>query len=141
MSKVYTEPMSGCWLWGAAVNHGGYGVVSGGLAHRASWILHVGLIPLGMCVCHSCDNPPCVNPAHLFLGTRHDNNADRHRKGRTRVGVGDRCKHTKINPEIVRMIRARHAAGESQQSIADDVGIAQSNVSAIVLRKKWRYVD
>jgi hypothetical protein len=91
----------GCWLWVGAKFERGYGcIVAGGpringrpaerrhlYAHRVSYELSVGPIPDGLYVCHHCDNPPCVNPSHLFLGTATDNNRDREAKGRGRYTV------------------------------------------------------
>jgi hypothetical protein len=78
----------GCWVWIAARNPLGYGLASVESrtikAYRVSWELSNGPIPKGLCVLHRCDNPPCVNPDHLFLGTIRDNNIDRQRKGRTK---------------------------------------------------------
>ncbi len=94
-SKIYPEPNSGCWLWDGGIGRGGYGRFAVGRktlrAHRVSYELHVGAVPRGeghhgTCVLHKCDNPPCVNPAHLFLGTNSDNTADRHAKGRDAKG-------------------------------------------------------
>ncbi len=88
-SESTREP-DGCWEWRAHRNSDGYGVARRGGrltgVHRISWELHRGQIPRGAQVLHSCDNPPCVNPAHLFLGTHVDNMADRQRKGRTPRG-------------------------------------------------------
>lgn len=86
------EPNSGCWLWErpgllGPMGYGHFryqGVVA---AHRASWLLYRGPIPMGLFICHKCDNPSCVNPDHLYLGTAQDNIADRDRRGRT-GGVG-----------------------------------------------------
>lgn len=96
---VERDPNSGCWLWTGKLDHRGYGQFWLGPrktsehAHRASWKLHVGPIPPGhgyhgTCVCHWCDTPACVNPAHLFLGTVTDNNRDTLIKGRHRYQIG-----------------------------------------------------
>lgn len=86
MSRVSPEALTGCWLWTGAMQHG-YGkirvVMKDVRAHRASWEIHNGPIPDGMCVLHKCDTPLCVNPAHLFLGTQQENIADKQSKGRT----------------------------------------------------------
>ena len=90
-SRVEFSPH--CWVWVGPTNDKGYGQIRVGgrgsrclLVHRLSWELHYGPIPPGMCVLHHCDNPPCVRPDHLFLGTLADNNRDMYRKGRDNNG-------------------------------------------------------
>jgi hypothetical protein len=159
-AKVDKVP-GGCWLWTASVRNKGYGAfayVSNGRtvqerAHRISWKLRFGFIPQGLCVLHDCpggDNPRCVNPEHLFLGTKADNNRDMHRKGRSvpggtygRAGYerGDRHHAAKLTAEGVRSIRAAHSAGESLGSISRRLNLAIGHVHRIVHRKAWKHVD
>lgn len=93
-AKISPEPTSGCWLWTGSVAGFGYGRIQRGprgggvvLAHRVSWELYRGPIPVGLCALHRCDQPACVNPDHLFLGTHADNTADKIAKGRLRYGA------------------------------------------------------
>jgi hypothetical protein len=98
-SKV--QKTDGCWIWTASKRHKGYGafcyskngVVVQGRAHRFMWEMVYGDIPAGMFVLHRCDNPACVNPDHLWLGTNQDNVDDMMRKGR-HVSGGTYCKRT-----------------------------------------------
>ena len=99
-AKVSRCPISGCHLWTAAVDQRGYGRFGfrphgeknyrAVAASRVAWELYVGPVPKGMEVCHHCENPACVNPEHLFLGTHKDNMNDRDRKGRTIAGQSNK---------------------------------------------------
>jgi hypothetical protein len=102
------EPMSGCWLWTADVDRKGYGRVTenGRLvgAHRLSYRTYVGPIPADICVCHRCDTPSCINPDHLWLGTRSDNTRDMYAKGRV-SRAGEKNGRAKLTQDDVRFIR------------------------------------
>ncbi len=91
LSKFDVDAESGCWVWNAATDRKGYGRLKRGrhhvFAHRYAWEYAYGSIPDGLFVCHHCDNPPCVNVAHLFLGTNADNVLDMKRKGRVQSGA------------------------------------------------------
>lgn len=128
-----------CWPWVGAKARRGYGMFKFGerhsQAHRVAYQFHYGVEPGDMCVLHHCDNPPCCNPAHLFLGTRYDNARDREDKGR-----GGRI-NDKLTPGEVRLIRVMYASGEySLPRIGRIFGCTHNNVSAIILFKTWKHV-
>ena len=134
-----------CWPWIGCIGTGGYGRFgmhrTSWRAHRVAWELTNGPIPDGLCVLHHCDNPPCVNPAHLFLGTDADNVADMVAKGRQSAAPGERNGYAKLTADQVREIYARyHAGGILQRELADEYGINQTNVSSITRGKRWRHV-
>lgn len=142
-AKVDQRGPDECWPWTGFVNNDGYGTCrpGGGReargAHRISWEIHNGPQPPGYCVCHHCDNPPCVNPAHLFLGTIGDNNADRAAKGRTVAPRGERHWGAKVTPPIVLEIRA--AVGR-HTDIAARYGLSAVTVGQIRARETWRHI-
>lgn len=146
-------PNTGCWWWTGTASIAdpvaplAYGRINiGGAkvkmlrATRVSFEMHVGPIPDGMFVCHKCDNPPCVNPDHLFLGTQLENMADCKAKGRHSFGVtyGEGNCHSKLTDTQVRAIRA--STGTFKE-IAKRFGVSKSNVEFILKRKTWKHVE
>ncbi len=138
---------SECWLFTGARVCRGYGkftVYSGDPtvaprqmpAHRYAWEKEHGSIPDGMCVLHRCDNPPCVNPSHLFLGTRAENSADMVAKGRQ--ARGERHWNAKLTEDDVAEIRRRVASGERQRTLARAFGVSNALVCLIVNGRKWK---
>ena len=109
------------------------------LAHRISYEIHFGAIPDGLHVCHHCDNPICVNPNHLFVGTIRDNIADRERKGRG--ARGSKNGRSKLTESQVVELRKRYANGESQKSLATAFGVTITTINHIVTGKTWRLVN
>lgn len=108
-------------------------------AHRLAWIKAHGAIPPGMLVCHACDEPACVNPRHLFLGTWGDNTRDRDVKGRN--AKGERVGQAKLTARKVLAIRERYARGDiSQAALAAKFGVGQVTVHHIVTRFTWKHI-
>jgi hypothetical protein len=144
-SKVRRGADDECWPWIGSRTPFGYGKISTGngkpaaVASRVSWRLANGPIPAGLVVCHRCDNPPCVNPAHLFLGTHAENMADARSKGR--VNRGERNGIAKLTEGDVREIRRRRLNGELARLIAPDFGITHFNVYQIEKRRSWAHVE
>lgn len=139
-----------CWLWTGQTNNKGYGWIwtdapqplgRKRLAHRISWELQNGSVPNGLYVLHNCpggDNPLCVNPAHLFLGTAGDNARDAKAKGRN--ACGERHSGSKLIAEQVLRIRARLAAGDKPGSIAKDYGVSEACIRHIDSRTSWAHL-
>lgn len=126
-----------CWEWTGPVNSKGYGVISRkvygeALAHRYAFSLTVGDIPNGACVLHRCDNPRCVNPDHLFTGSKAENNADMMAKGR--YARGESNGQSKLTNDLVAQIRS--AAG-THASIAAHFSVHQSTVTRIKAGRIW----
>lgn len=132
-----------CWEWTLSKTWNGYGRFSltpakGVRAHRFAWEMTNGPIPDGMCVCHKCDNPLCVRPDHLFLGTHKDNARDRERKGRGGDLKGENGPVAKLKNEQVAHIRwARKELKLSQYKLAAMFRVSQQQISRIVRGENW----
>ena len=140
-----------CWLWTGYKRASGHGMMIRGSrtdgsmrsdgAHRIAWEVTHGASPGDMCVCHHCDNPPCVNPEHLFLGSKADNNLDCQNKGRRPVMRGSKNGASKLVESEVLEIRSLYAGGGvTQYQLADRFGVSQRLINLIVLRKKWSHL-
>ncbi len=137
--KVSKQEGEGCWEWQGPIEptKGGYGYLGSGnghvLAHRASYEMAFGEIPNGQCVLHRCDNPKCVRPDHLFLGTRADNAKDRESKGRGRCKV--------LNAVQVSEIWQRLQVGNViHANLGAEYGVSGSTITAIQTGKTWGHV-
>lgn len=138
MLRTNSEAVNGCWVWTGTKNYFGYGVFSVGekkqMAHRVSYEHFKGPIPEGMVVMHSCDNPSCVNPEHLSVGSKTDNNRDAVKKNRH--AHGEKNGHAKLTVEQVRMIK-ESAYTCTQAELAKSLGVHQSAISKIRAGKRW----
>lgn len=151
----------GCWEWTGARKRTGYGHFGlkgrTQIAHRISWRMHHGEIPDDLCVLHRCDNPPCVNPEHLWLGTQADNVRDMETKGRKRAASGNR-NGSRLHPESrprgvavaisrmtadsVREARQRYTlGGETIAGLSRSFGVGETTIRNIVKNRTWRHIS
>jgi len=159
------QKSNGCWEWVGTKTPEGYGVIRAGInhpwfrkrrmmAHRLSYELAFGEFDQELCVLHHCDNPSCVRPSHLFLGTHADNIRDKCAKERQARGLthgththpesiarGERQGSHKLTSAQVCEIRKRHAGGETQAAIARAYNVTRSCIGGIVRRQEWRWLD
>ncbi len=165
-AKFISNESTGCWDWIAAKSGSGYGSFGMGkrpnvkicLAHRVSYSLYRGEIPAGVCVLHRCDNPGCVNPDHLFLGTHQDNMADKVKKNRqaknhVKPGMaasGEKHGHAKLTKDDVEEIRRvyvpgvfgagryREANNLGSRALALRFGVRRQTILSIVKGNTWK---
>lgn len=147
--KVSIESLDGCWNWMAHKNHDGYGVsklkINGKwsviFAHRVSYYLYYGVFIEGDNRClHKCDNPSCVNPNHLFIGTQGDNVRDMHSKNRQVTPKGSASGMSKLNESQVIEIKEMLEMGVSAKHISEKFGVCKNNIYSIKNGKTWKGV-
>lgn len=141
--RVNVSGPGDCWEWQSCKDSSGYGNlrVEGKVihAHRLAYIFKHGLIPLGLSVCHRCDNPPCCNPSHLFLGTQVDNNHDRDNKGRT--SKGELSGKVKLKKQQVLEIVELFATGKyTRRELATKFNISRPTIYRITTKTTWRHL-
>lgn len=147
-----------CWVWQGTVDRDGYGHIKHNgknvRSHRVAYILQIGEITDGLFVCHHCDNPACVRPDHLFLGTCSDNMKDCTRKGRNtfdvhpefrcipgnRQRLGEKNGRSRLTPELVKLIRQLSADGESCRGIARRLGFGGRTIDCVLKGITWKHV-
>ena len=150
-NMVKINPITECWEW-QGVKHNGYGRTIVGSrkdgtrhtisAHRLAYLTWKGDIPQGLEVCHICDNPCCINPEHLFIGTRQDNIDDRERKGRNVVKVGEENATSKLTKKDVENARKeRFLKGTTFQALANKYGVCKHTMMNAIKGITWKCVS
>lgn len=146
------NPENGCWEWTGALRskNSEYGAINIGgrikLAHRVSYELYKGEIPKGMSVCHKCDNPKCVNPDHLFIGTHSDNMMDAYQKGRLDVPEGVKFKkgnmpaNATITKEQAVQVKLAIKGGMGNKEISETLGIKYGTIVDIRRGKSFKNI-
>ncbi len=150
-SKAVKNEWCGCWEWTGATRNGYGRIITGSRkdgtrrnesAHRLSYIVSVGEIPPGMEVCHKCDNPRCINPEHLFLGTKQDNMKDREEKGRNVIFTGEEQPRSKLTKKAVKDARWEHVfKGTSFQRLANRYGVSKKTMQNAIKGITWKCVS
>ena len=144
---------NGCWLWVGAKGNYGYGVIGKGgrgeglaRAHVLSWEwANNKKVPEGMCVCHSCDNPSCVNPKHLFIATQQENLVDMRLKQRGSappLHYGEKQHCAKLSPNKVKEIRKLHVSGLfKHRDLAKIFDVSKNTITSLLSGKTWRHIE
>lgn len=144
LNRVFPEPNTGCWIGDWMPTKKGYGntnkVITGGYtlrgSHRISYYLHKGPFDTSLCVCHTCDNPACVNPDHLFLDTSIGNTKDMVKKGR--ASKGEHRPNAVFSEKQVLEIRQKYATGNyTYRGLSKEYG---HDVKSIILNETWRHI-
>lgn len=142
------KKINGCWEWQGKLSKDGYGSFQKSIdgiktevrAHRKSYEIFKGEIPKGMQVCHTCDNPSCCNPEHLWLGTSRENTQDSFKKNRRPTTKKRADAAGKLKEEQVIEMRELYKQGVSQKELQEKYGLSQSQVSGILTYRFWRHI-
>ena len=145
-NKVDKKSDDECWGWhGVGDQYGRCRIRIMGkkyLSYRVSWVIHHGDIPEGLCVCHTCDNPVCTNPAHLFLGSQRDNILDMEEKGRALHLAGEQHYKSKLTEkEVVEILQKYVPFVYTTGMLAKEYGVERTTISCIINGKTWKYID
>jgi hypothetical protein len=140
------QKTDGCWLWTGHPDDEGYGQISLGGANgkriratAAAWLLTYGYLP-ELAMLHTCDNPSCIKPDHLFEGTQADNIKDMDAKGRRAVRIGEEHKHSKFTNILVKQARTERESGETIQGLADKYNMSYGAMYKALNRQTWRHI-
>jgi hypothetical protein len=159
-NKVDKRSPDECWHWKGHIMKGGYGTFSAQYKtlkpHRIAYAAYYNVDPGNYLVCHHCDNPPCCNPLHLFLGTYADNRADCDAKGRTgraiginsgahkkphRIARGEQQGHALLTAKDVLAIRSEYATGNiTQKQLGEKFRVSRSTIKMVVNRNNWKHI-
>ena len=149
LSHIKINPEKQCWEWQGSKRNGYGRMIVGSRkdgtrksksAHRVSYEIYHGEIPTDMVVCHKCDNPCCVNPSHLFVGTVQDNVSDREAKSRNKIQNGSKNGRAKLNENQVLEIRKKRNSGMSFEKIAKEYGVCKKTIIRAVSGYNWKVV-
>lgn len=148
-TEKWVEQETGCWNWKfknsrCKEDRAGTFSLNGKvmIAYRASYIMHIGPIPDGLIICHTCDNGLCVNPSHLWAGTYADNRNDALAKGRDATAKGGQKPNAVLTEEDVRRVRRELSFGKrgTLSSLSRELGVSHSTIQDIFLGKTWKHV-
>ncbi len=139
------EEVNGCWNWKKYKNSLGYGIINVKgkihLAHRISWQIFKGEIPESLLICHTCDNPSCINPNHLWMGTNKENQEDMFKKNRSRHVRGDDHSSSKLDSEKVKKIRSLSKPRYyTAKRLAEEFKVSEVTIHNIIYGRTWRHL-